>query len=733
MTRGCWLLLAALFALLAGVGACLVFSSFMVYDDEGYVLFSLKNFAEHGGLYDRVYSQYGPFFFAFHKLLHAVGLDFTNLTARLLALGWWLGSVALCATLVWRVTRSLAATVFTAGAVFLRLIQMVNEPSHPGGLITLAVSLVALAGIAWPERPRRTALVIGAMVAALVLTKINVGVFLLAGVAAWWVLHVEIPWIPRPTRTVIVAGGLALLPVLLMGAQLGVPWVKTFALIASCSAVAVVIAGSVGERPRLALADIGPGIIAAFGVAIVTIGFVLIDGTSWNGLIDGLVLGPLRHPLVYTAGVRWRPGAVTLALIALAITALATLRPSKVSSLVVAGARAAAIAGFLVGCIEVGSINLHAFAMSYGIASTVFFVLPLGGDHTTQPVRTWLALLLVTQSLHAYPIGGSQIGWGTFLWVPLAAVAAHDLARWWRGQPGALAWCRPQWVTLGAAVIACSLVIGRCGWHGWLGQHWIRHSDNLRLPGAGILRLPEQLTTALRAVAVNASAHADVLFSLPGLHSFHLWTGLPGPTAANATLWPTLLTAEQQGEIRRRLEASPRSCVIVQRTILDFLAEQRIATESPLKAWLFEHYESTFALDGYEFWVRKGRRIAMLNTATLLQSADPSQPRYELSLSLAAASLRQVAEIELALLDEDCSSTVTTWSGRNAQVLLTPINSAGASAATPRPVEFPCDMSGLVRLQVRTNWFPARFPLPRGVLYLRDANGRRLAEARFVP
>ena len=50
-------------AALAIAGYWLLFTTFMVYDDEGYVLLSLKNFAAHGALYDKVYTQYGPFFY----------------------------------------------------------------------------------------------------------------------------------------------------------------------------------------------------------------------------------------------------------------------------------------------------------------------------------------------------------------------------------------------------------------------------------------------------------------------------------------------------------------------------------------------------------------------------------------------------------------------------------------------------------------------------------------------
>lgn len=52
---------SGLAAALGVAGYWLQFTTFMIYDDEGYVLLSLKHFTEHGGLYDRVYTQYGPF------------------------------------------------------------------------------------------------------------------------------------------------------------------------------------------------------------------------------------------------------------------------------------------------------------------------------------------------------------------------------------------------------------------------------------------------------------------------------------------------------------------------------------------------------------------------------------------------------------------------------------------------------------------------------------------------
>ena len=41
------------------------FMGFAKYDDEGYLLISLKSFLNHGALYDDVFTQYGPFYYEF--------------------------------------------------------------------------------------------------------------------------------------------------------------------------------------------------------------------------------------------------------------------------------------------------------------------------------------------------------------------------------------------------------------------------------------------------------------------------------------------------------------------------------------------------------------------------------------------------------------------------------------------------------------------------------------------
>lgn len=727
MRRRPWLLLAPLGAILALAGASRLFSTFMMYDDEGYVLFSLQTFFNGGGLYERVYSQYGPFFYLFHQGLHALGLPFDNIGGRILTFFCWFGAATMCSASVWRVTRSAAAAFFTLGAVFMHLWPMVSEPSHPGGLITLFVAALAWLASYWVAEPRRLAVVTGLAGAALVLTKVNVGIFLVAGAAAWWGLHLDEPRLRLRWRTLVIAAAMALLPCALMRAQLGVGWVQTFALVTAAAGAAVVLAAAKGSRPLSHWRDAGTAAAVALTAAVLICVGIMLEGTSARGLLDGVLLGPLRHPQVYSAAIRWRPGVDVLAVLSLATAVWFVVQPPRVAPLVVAGGRLLATAFFVTGWMWDWPLGTHAFALSYAVTATWFFVFPLPGEESSQPLRAWLALLVATQVLHAFPVAGSQISWGTFLWIPLAAI----------GCCGALRHLASRWPAVGLPTLAAGAALVMAGTtvratqYAWGGLRQLRDADTLGLPGAESLRLPESFTTMARVLARNASAHADVLFSLPGLHSFHLWTDVPPPTSINATHWFTLLSPAQQEAIRARLETSPRSCVIVQRNLYDFLRTSGVTTESPLTVWLRQNYEPAFALETYEFWVRKDRQIAALGTFQAREAAAGVSPRYQLTILLAEPALRDVTGIEFSRFANDTSTVITRWTRENAQVFVTPIRSNGAEAGPTRSVTFPFAAEGLVRLELRTNEMPSPFPRD-AVLYLRNSAGEKVGEARLV-
>ena len=96
------LLLASLY-----LARCGAFFGFPFYDDEGYLLLSLRQYARGAALYDRLYSQYGPaYFVVFHQLASLLGFEFTHTASRVLTIVVWTASSALCGLTTYRLTRS---------------------------------------------------------------------------------------------------------------------------------------------------------------------------------------------------------------------------------------------------------------------------------------------------------------------------------------------------------------------------------------------------------------------------------------------------------------------------------------------------------------------------------------------------------------------------------------------------------------------------------------------------
>jgi hypothetical protein len=714
---------ALLIAALGLAGALLLFTTFRTYDDEGYVLFSLANFSRDGGLYTSVYSQYGPFFFLFADVTHRLlGFEFTNTAGRLITLFHWLGAAALCGHLVWQHTRSAAWSLCALAATFGHLWQMTSEPIHPGGFIAFTVALAAWTGTHFISRaqPRALAVTCGLLGAALVLTKINIGALLIAGAGAWLLLHTAGPRLTRPAA-LLATVALALLPWALMRSLLPEGWVVTFGLIISLSALGVVLAARSSRQeffPVTAWAwCIGTG-LTALGIIVVA---TAARGTTPAELLEGVLLAPLRHPGVYSFGVRWRLGAAVFAVASLAIclwlaTGNRTQRPWFAPAL--ASARLLLIALVATSWLGWLPLNALAFAMSYGLATAWLLVIPLADTpdaHRAARLRAWVALLLITQSLHAYPVGGSQIGWGTFLWAPLLALAAADTVLAVRPRVSRIA---TRLAILFAIGLAASLL--RIGWTQW------RDSEPLALPGAESIRLDPPLAAELRSLSVNAVAHCDLLFSLPGMFSFNLWTGLPSPTAANVTHWFNLLSPERQATVIAKLEAHPRAGIIVERDILALIQGANIPVRGPLLDYLYEKFAPGYAAGSHEFWVRRARPIAPLGTAQYLQRAtgNATGERARLEFVLNASTATRVASVEWL----ESSRIRIALTAQNARATLEPLRLDGAATAAPAP-GWTTPLAPLSRLVLYTDTPAAQTAPARGTLFrLRAADGTLIAD-----
>jgi hypothetical protein len=725
-----WLGLVILAAGLITAGYWLLFTTFMVYDDEGYVLISLKNFAEHGALYDKVYAQYGPFFYVAYDALHRLlGFAWTSTNGRLLTLVQWGATAWICAMLVWRRTRSSGATAFTLAGVFTYLWVMIHEPGHPGGAVSLLVAMAAWIGAKRDiaRRPAPAALV-GAIGAALALIKINVGGLLLIAAAIWLAIHSPNTHRRRAGEW-LAATVLALLPWFLMHSLLGQDWVRQFAMIASLGGLGVLLAART-SRPSEASRREWLGLLGGMAaVTLITLATVLARGTSLYALLSGVVLDPLRHPDVYFFAFDWKPSALPIAIAGFVLIWWAQWRPA--SSYVlgnVVAARFLAATAFMLAALQMLPISLAAFGMSYGIGLAGICALPMRRDPeglSDARTRQWLALILVLQSLHAYPVAGSQINWGTFLWVPLLALATRD--GWLALTPT---------VVRSRHVVACAGAAGAFALGGFMGGKLLQTGWNNRqageplgLPGAESIIIPDNPALGLRLMAENARVHAGVLLSLPGSYSLNLWTGCPTPTLANATHWFSLLSSQQQREIIDCLRADPRAVLVVQLDTLRYLIQHGFPPRGELVDYLSREFQRSFEIDGYAFWIHRDRTIAPLSTGTLASKAnEPHDRRLELVL---IAPDRAIATIQLWEIIGVNRIHRLTLSAANAALASTPLDETGRVIGARQSSTWPAGAPpGITRISVD---FHSALPLSGQLLALLfDSQGRRIAVARIV-
>lgn len=288
--------LYALVAMAAAVAAYFaLFTQFAPYDDEGTLLVTLKAFAHGHTLYSDIYTPYGPFYYElFGGLFALLGQAVTTDISRLIVLVIWVGTSFLFGLAAQRLTGRLMLGVTGMIVAFGALYALANEPMHPQVLCVLLLATFTLLVVAGPtSRVAWAGAAGGALLAALALTKLNLGVFAVAAVALAAVLTVEPLQRRRWLRWPVIAGFIAL-PVLLTARDLSIEWVRNLMAVEVLAAIAVVIAAwplrpRPGEDDR-AIARWLLAATAGFALAFVAImAAIVLNGSSPADIYDGMV------------------------------------------------------------------------------------------------------------------------------------------------------------------------------------------------------------------------------------------------------------------------------------------------------------------------------------------------------------------------------------------------------------------------------------------------------------
>lgn len=540
------------------IARCRIFTGFASYDDEGYMLISLKSFLNHGSLYDDVFTGYGPFYYEFWGGVFSIfRISVNHDGGRTMTMVVWVLSSLLIGLSTWRMTGYSVLGLATQVIVFAALRSLVAEPMHPGGIIVLLLATIVTISCFVRDRTSRFSMaLLGGAAIALILVKINVGTFALAAVVLVCVVSYPALARRRWLRPVVEVGFVAL-PLLLMTSKAGESWARHYALHVAVAALAVVIvlrARCIGHRDSKELWWLGGGLLVV-GVTVSLA--ILATGTSPSGLIDGIILQPLRLPSTYSDPLRLPNLVFVFDLLALVgvlgywyVVRNREARPSPTWTSLISGL--SILVGLymefsVVGWAPVGlymAFSVVGWAHPLSVLSFAWVALtqpPGKPDERTQFARLLLPALAVLQGLHAFPVAGSQVLWSALLLIPVGALCIANGVRGIAFSFGAQSVRRALFAigAIGATVAMIDLVDVQLKMGLDQARAAYDRSVSLGLPGAEDVRVSPQEAANYQAIVAAIDENCKSFVMLPGMNSFYFWTQQEPPTGYNETGWTT--------------------------------------------------------------------------------------------------------------------------------------------------------------------------------------------------
>jgi hypothetical protein len=613
-----------LLVLIAGAFAAYwaMFTQFEPYDDSGYFINSIHLFSHGQALYDRVWTDYGPFSYELWAAVFGLtGQALTTDSSRLAIVALWLLSSLLLGVSSQRLTGRLAIGVIVQVLSFSVLTALANEPMHASGVVCLLLGLaVTVIAFVLPRRARAGLITLGALVAALALTKVNVGGY--AAIAVAYATVIALPALRQVAalRWLAAAAVVAIGP-LLMAGDLSQRWIQEYAILAVAGGLALVLVSTLPD------AGVGAGtddpsarswtawLLGGFAVcAVIVIGIVLALGASLGGFIRETVLVPLHQGHAFTQPtsfnalyVVWGVGMIAAA--GAVRRMLAGSRADAQPQLL--GALGRILAALLIWL----PIALARHRANFDLAITLAWVaaIPSTRDHHSAQgrfVRVLIPALAVLQALVAFPVAGSQVRFGSLLFLICGAICFadgwSDLEAW--GAAGAATYdmrtLRTAMVAL-SATLAVALALQSVLSPLQSSRKAYDAQPRLPIAGATRLHLPAAQVSTFTHITTLLRRRCQSVITLPGLLSLNLWSGLPAPSGLTAEPFWHLLSRPQERTALARARATPGLCAVRNNQLAAFWDDGKPLPQVPLVRFIEHEFSPIARYRGYVVSVRR--------------------------------------------------------------------------------------------------------------------------------
>ena len=552
-----------------------LFTTFVPWDDEGYFFQLYRHFLSGRVLYDDLFSIYGPMTFFCGAVVARFHPDsVTHDVFRWATLPLWVLIAFLLAAVLWWWTGKSGPSLIAFLLTGYRLKGLATGVAHPQLWIIIALAMLLALGLDWVWRPRQNmrGLWAGILLGAVLLFKINIGIFLCVGVALTIGLHMK-GW------TRIVFCGLPLLASTAFGIALlfATPFrseayfaVAYLASLAATVRLAIRRPGLPAPRPA-ALVWL---IAGACGCVCLVIVLTLAMGTTLTSLVSDLVLLPAGFATNLQVPFREPNAKRSLLLYAAAgVAALAYWRPPR---FVREPADWIGVLKFAVGSALV-CVFWYRNRMAL-TASLLFLWLLVAGRKPGEPGysnRLLLAVLSPLFSLQLYPIAGSQVDWAGLLPITAAAILMGDgidcvqragIASTLRVAPAA----RRVTALIGLLLFAFTGVEAARSLAEW------RRNPSLDVATAHWLHVPQPDHARLRTTVAAISRNCREVLTVPRMPSFSLWSEVPMVEPKRIASGPQDIREEEVREVREH----EGGCVLVSQNTYLFWREMRVTTDA---------------------------------------------------------------------------------------------------------------------------------------------------------
>jgi len=606
-----------------------VFTVWAGYDDEGTLLVTLQAFAHGDTLYTDIYTPYGPFYYElFGGLLALTGEAVTNDLSRTTVAVLWVITSLLVGIASQRLSGNLALGASGMIIAFTTLHVLANEPMHPQVLCVLLLgAFVLLAAFGPGKRPLWAGAAGGALLAALVLTKVNLGVYAVAAVVLAAALTLE-PlrarrWLGWPAIAAVLV-----MPAFVVSRELSEAWGRELVALETLALGAIAVAawplGSRRDGAEDGSLNWLLGAAVGFAVAFVAILVAIaLTGAPLGDVYDGVITEAMRVRDVNMSPFQMAPAAIDWAIAAFAGAVLFTWlrRTVETTTPSIWPGLLRAVAGLVVwfSVAKLAPIGLNPSpgqpVILPAVLAWIAVIPPTAGEPSYKRfLRVLLPALGVAEMLQVYPVPGSQVGIAAFCFVPLGALLLSDalvsLRQWGAARGGRVV--ERVGIVIAVATVALAadfamnFILRSIQYNAPIYNE--RQEAPAALKGASQLRLPdEDIANYTHLVGWIKEYDCTNFVGYPNVNSLYLWTGIEPPPPAAPGAWIEAMDAERQRRVVRELSATARPCAIRNEGLAGSWLGGAEPPKRPLENYVLNRFRPVEEIGPFQFMLPVGK------------------------------------------------------------------------------------------------------------------------------